>query len=982
MPFAFSPFRKANPGWLMVLAALAVGFAAPARADVQTYTNQAIPVLPPAGAGYYDTPLKAGQLTMQEVLETHPKTKPPSAPPLLSAPANSSAESIMLMQGMQNALQEAPPAGAIPRLRAPHMNGAIAGEPAVPPIEESQLFGNAATAAPTPLEPGVKYQPGQAPKNLAGEIQKTENAAIPEATALQSQPAPLAASSAGTSSSATAAAGGCEAHIQNWDKSCAEAGYPATYVGKVVGETRTECPSGTLQDVWVQNTCMPPENGPAVAATAEAMTKAQLAASAPPAHASSASEVSPSAMASASAAAAPPIPAALAAPPTAAAPITREDGNCGSANGLASIVKPFGDLCMAGQPTPVTGAGPWRWSCQGMAGGMTVSCAAPLSSQSAAAAAATTGNPAMTASPVPSPTPEDGRCGAANDTGSVQAPAAELCAGGIASAVSGAGPWTWACSGLNGGQAAACRAPRIVSGACGTAISQATDHMPAADLCAEGYAGAVTGQGPWNWTCSGLYGGPAAVCSVAPKKDAVCGTASLSGHHQAPINDLCSIGEASAVTGSGPWTWGCAGVNGGAAVSCTADASLNGMCGAANGVAAGEAPRGDLCAEGKPTRVTGAGPWSWNCEGVAGGETQGCVAPMAVPEPTLKSSPSAQPVVGSAPVGHAEQNTTSSAELSSVPPSMAPAAAPKPAAKTEITWNKPAAAPQETTVACGIASEAVAFVAPSKNLCRKGAAGDVTGKGPWKWACTDKDGYAVDCATLGPSNGTCGAAGDVASAREPASGLCAAGSAGSVTAGKDMWTWTCAGTLGGTSAYCMAPMTAAMKSAAPAKKAAKTSSPSSHTAVLSGPPPVAAPQAKPAPPPITHPACGDAAGRGALSAPRHEDLCAVGEASHVKGRGPWHWTCYRHRAHVACEAPRQMDGACGSANGATLKVAPFRHLCRSGKPTEVAGAGPWLWSCVGEGGGNSASCSALSQAQTRVEGACGAAANTPVHNAP
>ena len=33
-------------------------------------------------------------------------------------------------------------------------------------------------------------------------------------------------------------------------------------------------------------------------------------------------------------------------------------------------------------------------------------------------------------------------------------------------------------------------------------------------------------------------------------------------------------------------------------------------------------------------------------------------------------------------------------------------------------------------------------------------------------------------------------------------------------------------------------------------------------------------------------------------------------------------------------------------------------LIVTGTPTDVAGNGPWLWSCVGAGGGVSASCSA------------------------
>ncbi|MBP8205576.1 MAG: DUF4214 domain-containing protein, partial [Giesbergeria sp.] len=42
----------------------------------------------------------------------------------------------------------------------------------------------------------------------------------------------------------------------------------------------------------------------------------------------------------------------------------------------------------------------------------------------------------------------------------------------------------------------------------------------------------------------------------------------------------------------------------------------------------------------------------------------------------------------------------------------------------------------------------------------------------------------------------------------------------------------------------------------------------------------------------------------------------------------------------------------------TLPVAPQANLCRSGTASAVSGIGPWSWSCSGQYGGRSASCSA------------------------
>ena len=56
--------------------------------------------------------------------------------------------------------------------------------------------------------------------------------------------------------------------------------------------------------------------------------------------------------------------------------------------------------------------------------------------------------------------------------------------------------------------------------------------------------------------------------------------------------------------------------------------------------------------------------------------------------------------------------------------------------------------------------------------------------------------------------------------------------------------------------------------------------------------------------------------------------------------------------------PDPIDGACGTSHGQTLTVAPQANLCVSGTPSSVSGSGPWSWSCSGQYGGRSASCSA------------------------
>jgi Protein of unknown function (DUF1565) len=55
------------------------------------------------------------------------------------------------------------------------------------------------------------------------------------------------------------------------------------------------------------------------------------------------------------------------------------NGNCGSANGVASCTPPNGSLCSSGIASAVSGSGngPWAWSCAGSGGGTSATCNAP-----------------------------------------------------------------------------------------------------------------------------------------------------------------------------------------------------------------------------------------------------------------------------------------------------------------------------------------------------------------------------------------------------------------------------------------------------------------------------------------------------------------------------------------------------------------------------------------------------------------------------
>jgi hypothetical protein len=51
------------------------------------------------------------------------------------------------------------------------------------------------------------------------------------------------------------------------------------------------------------------------------------------------------------------------------------NGACGAANGAMLAVAPTTNLCKAGSPSTVDGTGPWTWTCDGVSGGSSATCA-------------------------------------------------------------------------------------------------------------------------------------------------------------------------------------------------------------------------------------------------------------------------------------------------------------------------------------------------------------------------------------------------------------------------------------------------------------------------------------------------------------------------------------------------------------------------------------------------------------------------------
>ena len=305
---------------------------------------------------------------------------------------------------------------------------------------------------------------------------------------------------------------------------------------------------------------------------------------------------------------------------------------CGRSNGQTLTATPTTDLCGLGTASAVIGTGPWTWTCSGVNGGAPTDCSANIQTYTitptvsgggtiepanitvkhgttatftvtaetgyTASIGGTCGGslmgPTYTTGAITSNCTEtitfigNGTCGSNNGQTLTAAPAADLCGIGTSSAVSGSGPWTWSCLGVNGGTTADCSAnirtytitPTVNSGGTIEPASRTVNHGTAASFTVfvdSGYTANIGG------TCGGSLIGSTyttgaisnnCIVTISFIMNGTCGMANGQTLTTAPAGDLCGFGLASAVSGSGPWTWSCAGVNGGATANCSANIQI------------------------------------------------------------------------------------------------------------------------------------------------------------------------------------------------------------------------------------------------------------------------------------------------------------------------------------------------------------------------------------------------------------------------
>ena len=381
------------------------------------------------------------------------------------------------------------------------------------------------------------------------------------------------------------------------------------------------------------------------------------------------------------------------------------------------------------------------------------------------------------------------------------------------------------------------------SGSCGSSNGADFTSAPTSGLCSAGTASSVFGNGPWNWSCAGSSGGSTAQCSANLLINGSCGGSNGADLTGAPTSGLCTTGMASSVSGNGPWSWSCAGSNGGTTAQCSAYLLVNGSCGSANGMAVSTAPASGLCSAGTASSVSGSGPWDWSCAGSNGGTTASCSAQISSTSSISPDGSTLTPGTGGRLVTSAGTWTFGTAQQSGEPGqykillngATAWPAGQGYAAEMEVAnggklytynshvngwwiwtgsaWSR-SSAPGNAGVngACGSSNGADLVSAPTSGLCSAGTASSVSGTGPWTWSCAGSNGGSTaSCSaqrqqSQNAVNGVCGSANGGIFGSAPSSNLCSAGTASNVTHpfGSVHWVWTCGGTNGGSTSQCSA----------------------------------------------------------------------------------------------------------------------------------------------------------------------------------
>ncbi|BFT95108.1 hypothetical protein MNSC_11160 [Minisyncoccus archaeophilus] len=472
-----------------------------------------------------------------------------------------------------------------------------------------------------------------------------------------------------------------------------------------------------------------------------------------------------------------------------------------------------------------------------------------------------------------------------------------------------------------------------VFASCGTAHNVTVMYAPQNNLCSNGFTATsviVRGEN-YVWTCydttNMTYSCSAPITggSCVPQ-DGVCGNATNYPVYNFPAVGHCSIGELSASSNTDTtFNWNCLGLNGGNLKNCFVNKKKDAVCGDANGKSYTDRVHDTLCSIGSPGTISNwPSKWGWTCFGVNGGLSVSCSANKLKYDGVCGTAHGKsfldKPITGLCEAGNSGGVNGSS---------------------TNWFWDcsgvnggssvSCSAIREMPEVTCGFAHGQSLEDKPTAGLCNTGSSVTVySSSNKWTWNCAQIACYANKLKI----DGICGSANEKSLIDKPITGLCDKGYTPAVNDAGDKWTWTCYGKNGGGFMSCYA-----------------------NKQKVDG-------------------ACGSANGNTFSSKPT-QNLCTAGYTNAVDfSEGKWIWTCYGQNggSNATCSANGvKINGVCGSSFGMSFSNIPTSNLCSVGSASKVSGSSDyWTWTCYGQNGGNSVSCSAY---KLRYIGVCGGAIN-------
>jgi hypothetical protein len=320
-----------------------------------------------------------------------------------------------------------------------------------------------------------------------------------------------------------------------------------------------------------------------------------------------------------------------------------------------------------------------------------------------------------------------------------------------------------------------------INGVCGSSNGKTFDTKPTTGLCSKGNNSSVSGTGPWHWSCRGSNGGSTASCSATITAP-VCGSSHGQTFDTKPTTGLCSVGNASSVSGSGPWNWTC--INGTRRISCNAQITAAPICGSSDGQTFSAKPTSGLCSVGNASSVSGSGPWNWTC--TSGARFVACDADYAKTAIQIVKSSKAggdtQTIEGGADATFTITVTNTGEEnlQNIIIVDEAASDCSKTASQTQSLYAGNLLDPDESfTYSCIDTSVDSAYTNVAK-VVANATTSDLTVEDQDNSRVEIKDKVAPNC---GSSNGQTFSA-------KPTSGLCSVGNASSVS-GSGPWNWTC-----------------------------------------------------------------------------------------------------------------------------------------------------------------------------------------------